>query len=182
MRSASDSDGNEKGVKRMRMRGQLWSMDFAVSLIIFVLMAGMVVFAWNYTIQNSTDQVNFNVLENDVLMMSDTLIRVPGLPEDWNESTVRVIGLADEENVLNSTKVKQFVNMDYSMIKSFLGISNREFYFEINYPNNTVMEIDGVNLTKGTHPSMGNSSVVVPAERYILINGKIAKMELLLWF
>lgn len=164
------------------MKGQIWTMDFATSIIIFMLMVGIVVFAWNYSIQNSSEQVNLNVLENDVLMISDTLIRVPGMPADWNDSSVKVIGLADKENVLNATKVVQFVDMDYSMTKSLLGIPNREFYFEIRYPNNTVMEIGGKSLTKGINPGGSSVKAVVPVERYVILNGKIAKVEFLLWF
>lgn len=164
------------------MKGQMWTMDFAVSIVIFALMVGIVIFAWNYSIQNSSDQVNLNILENDVIMISDTLIRVPGMPEDWNASNVRVIGLAEEENVLNETKVLQFINMGYTQIKGLFGIGNYEFYFEMRYPNNTVMEIGGISLNKGTDPIGQNTSVVVPVERYVILNGNIAKMELFLWF
>lgn len=164
------------------MKGQMWSMDFAVSIVIFALMIGIVIFAWNYAIRNSADQVNLNILENDVIMISDTLVRVPGMPEDWNESSVRVLGLAEEENVLNKTKVLQFVNMDYNQIKILLGIANREFYFEMRYPNNTVMDIGGTSLNKGIDPVGQNSNVVVPVERYVILNGNIAKMEFFLWF
>ena len=59
-------------------RGQMWSMDFAVSIIIFAFVAAMVMFAWNYSTQNSMDQVNFNILQNDVIVISDSLIRVTG--------------------------------------------------------------------------------------------------------
>lgn len=164
------------------MRAQIWSLDFAASMVIFALMMGIVIFSWNYAIQNSTDQVNLNVLENDVMMISDTLIRVPGLPEDWDASSVRVIGLANEENVLNKTKVIQFIGMDYNQTKSLLGIANHEFYFEIRHLNNSVMEISGTNATKGTNPIDQDTTVVVPVERYVMINGDIAKMEFYLWF
>jgi hypothetical protein len=164
------------------MKAQVWSLDFAASVIIFTFVVGIVIFAWNYAIRNSADQVNLNILENDVLMISDTLIRVPGLPERWNESNVRVLGLAMEENVLNKTKVMQFVGMDYDKIKYLLGIMGYEFYFEIRYPNNTLMWMDGTALNKGTDPTGENTTIIVPAERYVILDGKIAKMELFLWF
>jgi hypothetical protein len=164
------------------MRAQIWSLDFAASMVIFALTVGIVMFSWNYTIQNSADQVNLNILENDVMMISDTLIRMPGLPEDWDASSVRVIGLADEENILNKTKVTQFIGMDYNQTKSLLGIANHEFYFEIRHLNDSVMGINGTNITKGTDPTGQDASVVVPVERYVMINGDIAKMEFYLWF
>jgi len=163
------------------MKAQIWSLDFAVSIVIFAFVVGIVIFAWNYATRSSMDQVNLNILENDVLMISDSLIRVPGLPEDWNASNVRVIGLAREESVLNKTKVIQFTDMDYDLIKQLFGIGNYEFYFEMRYPNNTVMEINGSVLTKGIDPVGEDTRIVVPIERYVILEGNIAKMEFFLW-
>lgn len=163
------------------MRAQMWSLDFAVSVVIFAFVVSIVVFAWNYSTQNSMDQVNFNILQNDVMMISDSLIRVSGLPEDWNDTNVQVIGLADEENVLNSTKVLRFIGLDYGFTKSILGIGNYDFYFDIRYPNNTIMEISGTTLTKGIHPVGQDSRIVVPVERYVILDGNVGKMEFFLW-
>lgn len=159
----------------------MWSLDFAVSVVIFAFVVSIVVFAWNYSTQNSMDQVNFNILQNDVMMISDSLIRVSGLPEDWNDTNVQVIGLADEENVLNSTKVLRFIGLDYGFTKSILGIGNYDFYFDIRYPNNTIMEISGTTLTKGIHPVGQDSRIVVPVERYVILDGNVGKMEFFLW-
>jgi hypothetical protein len=165
------------------MRGQIWSMDFAVSIVIFVLVVSVVLFAWNHVTQNSMYQVSLNVLENDALAMSDTLIRVPGMPEDWNASNVRVIGLASEENVLDPAKVLQFVGMDYNQTKRILGIGGYEFYFEVRHLNNTQMSINGTGLTKGTNPSgKPGTRLVIPVERYVMLEGKIAKMEFHIWY
>jgi hypothetical protein len=90
------------------------------------------------------DQVNFNILQNDVMVISDSLLRVPGMPEDWNRTNVRVLGLASEENVLNQTKVHNFVSMDYNKIRALLGIPNYDFYFQLTYSNDTIYEIEGV--------------------------------------
>lgn len=169
-----------KGVKG-RMKGQLWSLDFASSIIIFTLMVAIVLFAWSYAVQNSNDQVDVNIIENEVLMISDSLIRVSGLPINWNESTVRVIGLVDEENVLNATKVTQFVNMNYTTIKTLLAIRQYEFYFDISYLNDTVMEIGVTSLTIGIDPVGQTSRIVVPVERYVMLNGKISKMKFYMW-
>lgn len=164
-----------------RMRGQIWSLDFASSIVIFVIMVAIVFFAWGYAVQNSTDQVDINVIENEVLTISDSLIRVAGIPADWNESTVRVIGLAEDENVLNATKVVQFVSMDYGSVKTLLAIRQYEFYFEVSYLNDTVMEIGGKALTAGVHPADQESRIVVPVERYVMLNAKISKMKFYMW-
>ncbi len=156
-------------------------MDFAVSLVIFSLIVGLLLFAWNHSIQGTASQVSLHTIENEAITISDTLIRVPGIPADWNASSVEVLGLAEEENVLNDTKVLRFVGMDYNLSKRLLEIANMEFYFSVRYPNDTVMQLNGTSLVKGTDPLGQDSTFVVPVERYVLLNGKIAKMGFCLW-
>lgn len=126
------------------MKGQVWALDFAVSVIIFAFVSGMLIFAWNYATINSMDQVNLNIIENDVIMISDSLVRAKGVPLNWNKTNVNAIGLAEEENVLNKTKLIQFLEMDYDLLKSVMGIGNYDFYFGLKYINGTVVEDYGV--------------------------------------
>ena len=94
------------------MRAQIWSMDFIASITIFILMFSVVVFSWNYINTQNTERSLFSDMQVLGLDVSDIIVRIPGNPEDWNESNVQSIGLATRENVLNETKVEQFISMD----------------------------------------------------------------------
>ena len=169
------------------MKAQIWSFDFAVSVIFFITIITVLIFAWNYTNTQSIRQLQFNEIEITALTASDSLIRIPGLPKNWNETNVDVIGLAKScdngcENMLNDSKTVQFVNLtnyDYQMVRSLLT-DKYHFYFEMRYLNNTVIEDAGISLAAGNSPP-SNASIVVPVERYVLYKEKMAKLSLIVW-
>jgi hypothetical protein len=161
-------------------KAQAWSMDFAASVVIFMTVLILVMFALNYTLSQNQQQADFNLMENAAMSASDSIVRHPGIPADWNSTTVTTIGLASEENVLNESKLAEFMAMDDSAIKSLLGIANYEFYFEVRYPNGTLASLPGGGqISKGSHPS--EASMVIPVERYALYMEKPASMVLILW-
>ena len=161
------------------MKAQAWSMDFVVSISIFLLVFSIVVFSWNYINIQNTDRTLFSEMQVSGLDISDILIRVPGNPENWNETNVLSIGLASSENVLNKTKVEQFVNMDYGITKNILGLPDMEYYFAVQHLNGTVMEYNGQNMSIGTYPV--NSSIAVPIFRSVLFGETLAKMVFVLY-
>ncbi|MBU0898615.1 MAG: hypothetical protein KKB03_04465 [Nanoarchaeota archaeon] len=163
------------------MRGQIWSMDFIVSAIIFFIALATIMFSWNYIIQNTDEQTVINEMESSVLDITDVLVRSPGVPRDWTPSNVQSIGLASEENKLNETKVDYFMQLDYSETKLLLGIKNYHFYFELEDLNNqTVKNQADQNITKGVYPDTA-SFIQIPVERYALYRDAIVKLKFIFW-
>jgi hypothetical protein len=161
-------------------KAQAWSMDFAASVVIFVTALILVMFALNYTLNQNQQQISFNIMENAAMAVSDSLVRHPGIPLNWTAATVTTIGLASQENVLNETKLGEFMTMDDNTIKSLLGIANYEFYFEVRYPNGTLANLPGGSqIAKGSYPSA--ASITIPVERHALYMEKPARMVLILW-
>jgi len=158
---------------RIRQRGQVWSLDFVTSIVVFLVILMPLFFVWSYINAQSTQQIEFNSIESAALQISDSLVRTQGIPGNWNISNVRVIGLVSDENILNSTKVSSFLSMgnsDYERTKSLLT-GNYDFYFSLT-------DINGTSLgTIGNKSEKGN---VVPVERYCLYNGRIVKLQLVL--
>ncbi len=175
---------NNKSILNLNIKklsAQVWSMDFIASVIVFFSVVVLVIFAWNYTVGQNQEQLSFNAIENTALSASDTLLRTPGLPEDWTEVNVVTLGLASMDNVLNTTKVGRFLNLADDKVKTLLGISNFEFYFELRYLNSSVIPWNSTqNITKGTYPTQ-NSKIIIPVERYVLYNNLPSKMGFLLW-
>jgi len=164
----------------MSRKGQVWSMDFAASVVIFSTALAMLLFAWLYITSQSGQQTMFIEMESAAMSASDSLVRQPGVPENWNSSSVTTIGLASSENVLNETKVSYFLDLENGTIKSLLGVGNYDFYFEVRYANGTLAQLfDGAWVAKGNYPE--NASIVVPSERYVIYMEKPAKMNFMLW-
>jgi hypothetical protein len=163
-----------------RRRAQAWSFDFMASVTIFFLILVVLFFVWEYTAFQNTDQMVFNDMEDRALITVDTIIRVKGFPEDWNDSNVEVLGLASEENVLNESKILMLVDMDYQTAKRLLGIYDYNFYFQLVHLNDSQAYANGTALVTGLDPTP-NSTAVVPVERYILFDHKVAKLRFMLW-
>ena len=163
------------------MKGQIWSADFLLSAVIFFVALAILVFTWNSTTDQIGDQTALADIENTGLFISDSLIRTPGLPADWNSTNVQVIGLVSGENVLDSTKLNQFINLSYSDTKELLGTGGNEFYFSLSHLNGTLVRNEyGQNITAGTYPFQ-NATLVIPVERYVLYNREIKKLSFALW-
>jgi hypothetical protein len=163
------------------MRAQAWSFDFMASVIVFFLVVSVLFFVWQYTTIQNEDQMVFNDMENSALTITDTIIRSRGYPEDWNESSVQIIGLASEENILNETKILTFVQMDYETVKRILGIGAYDFYFQLVHLNGTQASSGGNDLLAGLDPAFQSSTMVVPIERYIVFDHRVAKLRFMLW-
>ena len=161
-------------------RAQVWSMDFAASLVIFTTALAVLLFAWIYVASQNEQQTMFIQMESAAMSASDSLIRQPGIPEGWTASSVTAIGLASQENILNATKVGYFLGMENDTIKSLLGVGNYDFYFEVRYTNGTLAQLpNGDSVAKGNYPQ--NASIAVPSERYVIYMDKIARMKFVIW-
>lgn len=126
------------------MKAQMWSMDFIISATMFFLAVILILFAWDYIASENYEQILFNEMQNTGLFVSDVLIRIKGFPLEWTNDNVQSIGLASEENILNETKIYQFINLDYNKIKRLLGLGNYEFYFELNDLDNVTIKQGGI--------------------------------------
>jgi uncharacterized protein (UPF0333 family) len=159
--------------RQLNKKGQVWSLDFVTSLVIFFLVLVPLFFVWNYVNVQNMEQRTLNDIQMLALSVSDSLIRTRGIPENWNSSNVNVIGLADEENVLNSTKVSHLMDMgnnEYELTKNILT-GKYDFFFGITDLNGTQY---------GTIGSKPADRTVVPVERYCLYNERVVKIELAL--
>lgn len=153
-----------------KRKAQVWSLDFIVSLVLFMSVLGPLFFVWSYVNTQSQQQILFERTENLALSISDSLVRSMGLPEGWNETSVSVIGLASDDNILNSTKVSYFFSMgasDYNRTKAILT-GGYDFFLNLTDINGTV---------QGTIGSKDASRTFVPIERYCIYNERVTKLE-----
>jgi len=161
------------------MKAQLWSLDFTGSILIFVISVVIMFFAFNLSVSQIAEQTELTNIEDAALEVTDALIRTGGLPADWNIGNVEVIGLAERENVINKSKIFNFISLNYNTSKTLLGIANYDYYFEIIHLNNSVIRIDGTNLTGGENYT--SAKTLIPVERYILFETQPAKLKFILF-
>ncbi len=162
------------------MKAQIWSMDFVISVIMFFATISFLFFAWNYASSQTRTQISLISMQKTSLTVSDSLVRIPGIPKNWDMENVVALGLVNGEYEINETKLGMFLDMSYSKAKKLLLDKNYEFYFEMRDMNNTLIELSGENVTKGTYPS-ASSSIVAPVTRHAMYNGKIITVNFILW-
>jgi hypothetical protein len=153
------------------VKAQIWSFDFAVSFVVFFMVLIPMLFLWNYV---NTQQLNQRIVDDveiKALAASDALVRTAGIPQDWNGTTVRSLGLADEENVLNSTKVGYLLSMDYATLK---GMLTGGYDFNLTFSDLNGTAYGGI----GTSPANRTS---VPVVRYAKYNERIVSVVLMLY-
>ncbi|MCD6496503.1 MAG: hypothetical protein J7K54_04500 [Candidatus Aenigmarchaeota archaeon] len=155
------------------MKGQVWSFDLAVSMIIFIGALASVVFAWNFMSTGAFESQEMKSLQLRALGISDSLLRTPGIPEDWNSSNVIVLGLATD-GLLDRQKVEQFISMDHNKTRQLLDLGGYEYYFEVSDINGTVYN--------NTLPSISpDAKIIVPSERYATYEGRAVKVSFVIW-
>jgi hypothetical protein len=124
---------------RRNKRAQAWYMDFMIAIVIFsIAMITYFVYLPNISNQELTD---LNDVYLDARIAVNSLM-TPGLPVDWDNSSIIKIGLVDEGYDLNKNKVGRFKNIAYNRAKNLLGIRSEFAVFFINNKGR-LMNIEG---------------------------------------
>ncbi len=160
----------------MNSAGQLFSLDFVLSMIVFLL-----VFAFLYQSYFSNvdrfkqHQIALEIQER-VNAQADVLVNSPGFPIDWNESGVIVMGLALQPGVLDYSKVQKLASLtanDYNHARAVMNISAFEFRIDLDSNN------DALDLNMGRDPT--GYLEVSAAARIVTMEGESAVFRLSLF-
>jgi hypothetical protein len=154
------------------MKAQLWSMDFMISIIIMIMVLVPAFMLWQSSISEAGQQKKMMTAETDALSITDGMIATPGVPSDWNSSTVVTVGFANEKNIFDGTKLDNFNATSYSRLRTMFA---HDFYFELRDVNGTIY------YTKGTKPPSTIDNVI-QVQRRGLYNERIVIMDFALWY
>jgi len=164
----------ERSEKKLNEKGQMVFMDFFLVATIFIVL--FIFIASDYS-QKTTDLLNDAKLERmklKAITASDFLASSKGYPAAWEKDlNVMVLGLASEPNELDSNKVMQFISMNYGKARDALGLSEFNYFFQLNDAG------DKNIVSSGTIP-LGETSVV-SVERIVIYKGGMAKIVLKAW-
>ena len=161
------------------MKAQIWSLDLSVSVTIFLTVIVAFLFTFNLLSADASRQSELFSMQDAALEITEALVRSPGLPQGWTNTTVQAIGLAEKENVLNESKVLFFLSLDYNQSKVLLSLTASQYLFQLEHPNSSLWTLQGQNITKGLNYT--GALDVVSVERYALLQGKPARLRFLLW-
>ncbi|MCD6477474.1 MAG: hypothetical protein J7K87_00535 [Candidatus Aenigmarchaeota archaeon] len=154
-------------------KAQIFSPDFIMATIIFLFIL-VTLQVNNYMIREKIAEQQDMLYYDSLLSKTDILVLYSGYPKYWDASNVEVLGFAERPNILNETKIKEFVSMDENDIKKLLDIEGKSFYFFVKNSEGKIM------YEKGS-PSWENSDEVFVVKRDAVMNGKGVEMRFIVW-
>ncbi|MEK6984682.1 MAG: hypothetical protein AABX33_08975 [Nanoarchaeota archaeon] len=123
----------------MDSKAQAWYMDFIIGLMLFTVTVA-VYFGYIHNFQKH-GKSELDTMLSDAKAISSSLT-LGGYPNNWDNSTVVRIGIADEQEV-NATKLKFFKQLNYSKTKNRFATIYDYFMFFQN-KRGEVINIHGV--------------------------------------
>lgn len=116
--------------------GQVFVQDLVVALLIIVMV--IIIF---FSFEANNDKVGESI-EEDMSLDSKTIsdyLMSSGYPENWNITSATRIGITNDDNVINSTKLSNFYNFtltDYSKTKTLFKTNYDYVVFFIDNKGN----------------------------------------------
>lgn len=137
-------------------------VDLIIGFLIFALAFVISFQSWNairISIANSEDAHYF---EASVYQSAESLIKNQGEPRNWESTNASItfIGLADDENLLNSEKLSALNRTDYDSLRDYV-LSTGDYQI-------TVSNTSGIIYQTGRPPA--GEVTVVRVDRLIMIN------------
>lgn len=158
-------------------KGQVYTLDFMIALLLFVL----TILVSSKMIFNTTSSNGYQILQLEAKAISESLLS-EGLPSDWDSTDVILPGIIDNGK-LSDYKFKELIKLGYANVSSLIN-SRRPFYF---YFANSSSMIN-VSITCGfgainstCQPPSINSNNLVRLDRLVAYNEKAIRMVVLVW-
>lgn len=176
-----------------RNRGQLFSGDIAVAMVVFLATLGLAFFLWNSTTDDINRAERLRDLQRIAASTTEQLIRTPGVPADWDTqwdlqgsggSVSGIPGLAADDRVIDPVKAGSFVELMnatyYEDYKHFMGLGEYDFYIDVRNLTGTLMEVSGKPFAAGK-PLPAEYTESVSILRTAIFNDTIVRVNLIIW-
>lgn len=126
----------------MNRSGQLFTTDFIVSLVLFMSVLGTVFYGVSTSMDQQAQRNDRSALQQSGSQVSDLLVRTSGYPEDWNASTVEVVGLAEEDHIIDPEKFIMLRGVGYDRFRSMNRFAQNDVMVNITV-NGSGVSLDG---------------------------------------
>ena len=143
-------------------KGQVFSTDFAASLLVFSVLLTAFIITWNMALATPED-VSEQELRSEAYRTADLMIQTQGEPSDWDADppTPTFVGFATEKSyVLNETKMSEFEQLSYNEQEELLDAPD----FQLTITN---METGDTLLEEGE--DFSDAETVIPITRYATV-------------
>ena len=163
-------------------KGQTWSVDFTLAVVIVSFILLLSILLWNNLALRWNAADDYRQMQTNAMFAAEALMTTPGEPKSWEmlpqiDGSITAIGLVDGRNELNSLKIEKLVSENataYGVVKQRLGVSHYEL---------------GINITDlGRNTShyefgmfAGGMDTAVVFERMGMLNGTPVIVQVEVW-
>jgi len=159
--------------------GQLTSLDFIMSLVVFILLITTIIAFWsNYTLRFDAN-LKQKELVLKAITITDLFIENQGIPTNWTKDNVQVVGLVDYDRELDASKLSSFLDIGYDQAKDYLNIKAFDFYFRVVDLNGALIKAQGNTVELGNQ-SIGAGSII-KIRRFALYGQQKVILEFSIW-
>jgi len=168
--------------KSVSTKGQLWSIDFIVGSVLFILM--VIAFFNQLGNTQAPESVSHDLLRE--AMDTSGLLLTEGLSRDWNGSDVLLLGITDGSYRISHSKWNDAAQMNYSAVRSALRLTHNTFIFAEDKDGCQVTALppigEGMNITQACPIALSmDVSNLVPVRRVAIYNGSATKISIYAW-
>lgn len=160
-------------------KGQAIVIDLFLSLVIFVIAITFIVTTYGINAWRLEYETSYNSLLLKAFDITEMLTKSEGIPGDWNTTSVQAIGLASNDRVLSTNKLKLLSNMSYNQIKNLFGIVSKEFLLQIRDLSNANLFEAGVSPLENNPCGKDYESVTL--KRFAVWEGQKVILYFTLW-
>lgn len=148
------------------MRAQIFSIDMIIAIVPVVISTLVLFSVILYVQERDVISSKMEIFEK-ANELADYMVYYPGVPINWNISTVVVLGLADKYLQLSKKKINMLNNMSYEKLKNIFDLNT--FHLTLKYPNSTVIIEKGV---------VNTNKSVLKIKRFAFLNGNVVEVSL----
>jgi hypothetical protein len=181
-------------------KAQASSAELLLAYFIFGICLTIFVTLWTTTTEKINSGERLDDFENLASNIAEKLVRTPGYPSNWSKDNVIVVGLAGDPRMLESAKVRSFLDLmndskassdpncsgitNYECNKALLGVGKHNFYLELQYMNWTagnwsIARTGNITCAAGRFPV--NDTEKITVMRTALFQQNITRVMFTLW-
>jgi len=155
-------------------RGQLFSTDFFVGVVILAFLLGASTYVWTSNMNRAGEKIQVQELEYRSYVLSSAMVKSPGVPEYWeaNTSLTRAIGLASSDRVVSEAKFNALISMDYDEARKRFGVEGYGLYVAL---------LDGDQNLLNEYGFKPSKQVSISSRIPVTYKGNASYLDVVLW-
>ena len=157
-------------------RGQLSGIDMMFGVFLFMIVIAVISIEWTDSFNYAKNVQMTRTTTDLAISLSNQLVSFEGEPQDWNATTVKVIGLAIRQNLLSQGKINTLAAMNITAIKDLLGVSDYHLLIRI-----FKADLGGDNVALFGETLPGNASSASVIDSYAALNNEVVIVRVTLW-